>query len=182
MGESAAPVQTRGVATHAEAIAVLAKVLALCERSPLHFLYPAHVLFDRIFHSLINGQFRLLEEAGRPSAFVNWAWLSPEVGTRFATGRYHLRREEWRCGPDLWFCEIVAGEGSMGRIIEALDGDPIAPGVRARWLRIGPSGDLHGVGEFRTRRPSAERCWKVASGVDGGLAAAVPGPGQGSHA
>lgn len=141
------------------ALALLPSVLALCDRSPLHFLHPAHVLFDRIFPSLMNGQYRLLGTPEDPTAFVNWAWLSPEVGERFATGEYHLRRDEWHCGPELWFCEILTLNGQMGELIQALDGDPIRPGVRARWLRIGPSGDLHGIGEFRTLRPRESRRW-----------------------
>ncbi|MFO1318244.1 MAG: toxin-activating lysine-acyltransferase [Burkholderiales bacterium] len=172
--EARAAGQSHDVAAIARALAILPDVLTLFESSPLHFLHPVHILFDRVMPSLLNGQHRLLREGDTPVAFVNWAWLSPAVGEQFGGGRYQLRRDQWACGPDLWFCEIVARDGRMGRLIESLDGDPIGPGVRARWLRVGPSGDIHGVGEFRTRRGREQRRWNIA---EAGFVAAGPESG-----
>lgn len=129
-------------------IRMLPAILGLLETSPLHFLHPVEVLFDRIFPSLLNGQHHLLMRDGRPVAFVNWAWLSPPVAERFASCQYHLRPEEWHCGPELWFCEIVAREGAMPVLIHELLAR-FPGGTRARWTRIGPSGDPHGIGEVR---------------------------------
>lgn len=132
-----------------EALALLPDVLELFETSPLHFLHPVGVLFDRVFPSLLNGQYRLLRRDGRPAAFVNWAWLSPEIGARFAASVYHLRQAEWNCGADLWFCEIVAREGMMYPLMRALQHDVFPPGTHGRWLRVGPAGEPYGVGEVR---------------------------------
>jgi cytolysin-activating lysine-acyltransferase len=138
------------------AIGLLPAILELCESSPLHCLHPVGVLFDRIFQSLLNRQYRLLARNGKPVAFVNWAWLSPALAAQFEQDHVTFKPEEWRSGPELWFCEIVVREGMMPVLIRDLQHGVFAPGTRARWLRIGPSGEVQGVGEVRMPGPAVQ--------------------------
>lgn len=133
----------------ARAIGVLPAILELYESSPLHFIHPVNVLFDQLFPSLINGQFRLLVKAGTPVAFVNWAWLSDEAGRRYVTTRHPVSAAEWRSGPHLWCCEIVTRPGAMADLLSDLRSHVFPRGTRLRWLRIGLSGELLGIGDFR---------------------------------
>lgn len=133
----------------ARALSVLPHVFELYETSPLHFVHPVNVLFDQLFPSLVNGQFRLLMKGGTPHAFVNWAWLSDEAARRYVTLRHPVPAGEWRSGPNLWCCEIVARPGAMADLLLDLGRNVLARGTRLRWLRIGLSGELQGIGDFR---------------------------------
>jgi len=130
------------------ALQVYPAVLALFESSPLHFLQSVQMFFDRVFPSLLNGQFRLLVQDGRPLSFVNWAWLSPEISAQLLAGRNAIAPDEWQSGPDLWFMEIVARDGLTPALVRDLQ-KIFPPGTRARWMRIGPSGEVQGIGEVR---------------------------------
>ncbi len=145
-GEVQPPTDARAIA---RALSVLPQVLALYETSPLHFVHPVNVLFDQLFPSLVNGQFRLLMKGGAPYAFVNWAWLSDEAAQRYVTLRHPVPASQWRSGPNLWCCEIVARPGAMGDLLMDLGRNVLARGTRLCWLRIGLSGELQGIGRFR---------------------------------
>jgi len=138
-----------GARAIARAIAVLPPILELYESSPLHFIHPVQVLFDQLFPSLVNGQFRLLVKDAKPLAFVNWAWLSEAAATRYSETRHPVAPADWRSGPNLWCCEIVTREGAMPDLVRDLRHNVFAAGTRLRWLRIGPSGELQGIGDFR---------------------------------
>ena len=99
------------------ALGMLAPVLELFDTSPLHYLHKVSFLVDRLLPSLLNGQFRLLMRGDKPLAFVNWAWVTPEISAQLAASRHDLTREQWNCGPDLWFCEIVVRDGMMHELI-----------------------------------------------------------------
>jgi hemolysin-activating ACP:hemolysin acyltransferase len=131
-----------------KAIAMLAPVLELYETSPLHYIQPVQMFFDRVFPSLLNGQFRLLAKGGTPQSFVNWAWLSPELSAELVAGRPAIAPDQWSSGPELWFMEIVARDGRTADVVRDLLG-VFPPGTRARWMRVGPSGEVQGVGEVR---------------------------------
>lgn len=138
------------------ALGLLPPVLELFETSPLHYLHDVGFLFDRIFPSLLNGQFRLLAARDRPLAFVNWAWLSDELSEKFSVYGHHLGPDDWASGPNLWFVEIVVREGMMHSLLRDLQHQVFEPGTRARWIRVGPSGEVRGVGEVRMPgRPAA---------------------------
>ena len=132
----------------ARALRLLAPVLELYESSPLHFIQPVQMLFDRVFPSLLNGQFRLLVKNGRPQSFLNWAWLTPQLSAELLAGRPAIGPDEWQSGNELWFMEIVAREGTLDAAIRDAQAQ-FPPGTRARWMRIGPSGEVQGVGEVR---------------------------------
>ena len=131
------------------AIRLLPPILELFETSPLHFLHTVQFLFDRIYPSLLNRQFRLLMRGNKPVAFVNWAWLSDEISERFAVYGHHLEPGDWNSGNNLWFGEIVVRDGMMHALIRDLQHNVFPPGTRARWVRVGPSGEVRGVGEVR---------------------------------
>jgi cytolysin-activating lysine-acyltransferase len=131
-----------------KAVGLLAKVLELYEGSPLHFVQPVSMLFDRVFPSLLNGQFRLLMKGERPLSFVNWAWLTPELGAQLVAGLPAIAPDQWNSGKELWFMEIVARDGLTAGVVRDLRG-VFPPGTRARWMRIGPSGEVQGVGQVR---------------------------------
>lgn len=133
----------------ARAIAMLPPIFELFETSPLHFIHPVQTLFDQIFPSLVNGQFRLLVKDGRPLAFVNWAWLSEQAAARYAATRHPVAGPDWRSGPELWFCEIVVRDGAMPDLLADLRRNIFPPGTRLHWLRIGVSGEVQGIGNFR---------------------------------
>jgi cytolysin-activating lysine-acyltransferase len=132
-----------------QALRLMPPVLELLETSPLHYLHTVQFLFDRIFPSLVNGQFRLLMRQGRPMAFVNWAWLSDELSDKFSVYGQNLGPGDWNCGPNLWFAEIVVRDGMMHALIRDLQRNVFPRGTRARWVRVGPSGEVRGVGEVR---------------------------------
>jgi hemolysin-activating ACP:hemolysin acyltransferase len=132
----------------AKALQLLAPVLELYESSPLHFIQPVQMLFDRVFPSLLNGQFRLLAKGGKAQSFVNWARVTPAISAELLAGRPAIAPDQWASGPDLWFMEIVARDGVLGAAIRDVRGQ-FPPGTRARWLRIGPSGEVQGAGEVR---------------------------------
>ena len=136
------------VADTAQALGLLAAVLDLYESSPLHFIQPVQMMFDRIFPSLLNGQYRLLMKGERPLSFVNWAWLTPELSQQLLDGRAAIAPDQWTGGRELWFMEIVARDGMMPSLVRDLQ-SVFPPGTRARWLRIGPSGEVQGIGEVR---------------------------------
>ena len=144
-----APVPNSDPKALAKAIALLPAIFELFESSPLHFIHPVKTIFDQIFPSLLNGQFRLLVKHGRPLAFVNWAWLSDEAAARFAATRQPVSGADWRSGPNLWCCEIVVRDGAMSDLLWDLRRNVFPAGTRLRWLRIGPSGELLGTGDFR---------------------------------
>jgi len=146
-------VAASAVAAHAHALKVLPAVLELLETSPLHYLHGVEFLFNRIFPSLLNGQFRLLVKEGKPVAFVNWAWLSDAVSEKFSHYGHQLGPTDWRGGDNLWFVEIVARDGMMQPLIRDLQHAVFTPGTRGRWVRVGPSGELKGVGEIRMPGP-----------------------------
>jgi hemolysin-activating ACP:hemolysin acyltransferase len=136
------------VADTARALGLLAAVLDLYESSPLHFIQPVQMMFDRIFPSLLNGQYRLLMKGERPLSFVNWAWLTPELSQQLLDGRAAIAPDQWTGGRELWFMEIVARDGMMPSLVRDLQ-SVFPPGTHARWLRIGPSGEVQGIGEVR---------------------------------
>jgi hemolysin-activating ACP:hemolysin acyltransferase len=80
---------------------------------------------------------------------VNWAWLSAEAADRYAATRHPVGADEWRSGPNLWCCEIVTRPGAMPDLLSDLRSHVFPPGTRLRWLRIGLSGELLGIGDFR---------------------------------
>ena len=49
-----------------------------------------------------------------------WAYLSPVVARRYATGDYELKQEDWRSGRELWVVELLAPFGEGRRIINDL--------------------------------------------------------------
>jgi hemolysin-activating ACP:hemolysin acyltransferase len=132
----------------ARAVGLLAPVLELYESSPLHFIQPVQVLFDRVFPSLLNGQFRLLAKNGRPQSFMNWAWITPQLSAAILAGRPAIGPDQWQSGKELWFMEIVARDGMLAAAIRDVH-TQFPSGTRARWMRIGPSGEVQGVGEVR---------------------------------
>ena len=134
---------------HARALKLFPPILELLETSPLHYLHGVEFLFNRIFPSLLNGQFRLLAKEGKPLAFVNWAWLNDELSEKFSHYGHQLGPNDWAGGKNLWFVEIVVRDGMMQTLIRDLQHNVFPPGTRGRWVRVGPSGELKGVGEIR---------------------------------
>jgi cytolysin-activating lysine-acyltransferase len=139
-----------------QALQLLPAVLELLETSPLHFMHTVSYLFDRVYPSLLNGQFRLLVRDGKPLAFVNWAWLSDAGSEKFSVYGHHLEPGDWQSGPNLWFAEIVVRDGMMQPLIRDLLRNVFPAGTRGRWVRVGPSGEVKGVGEIRMPGPARQ--------------------------
>ena len=101
----------------------LFRVLELLEASPLHYLHGVEFLFNRIFPSLLNGQFRLLMKEDKPLAFVNWAWLNDKVSEEFSHYGHQL-------GPDVGV--EVGGDAYVHPHVEE-HGAALRPGRAGRW-------------------------------------------------
>lgn len=65
--------------------------------------------------ALSLAQFRLYRREGKPVAFLSWAYLSPEVATRYAQDPQSLQPSEWRSGNELWALDLIApfGDGPL---------------------------------------------------------------------
>ncbi|BAY21239.1 RTX toxin acyltransferase family protein [Calothrix sp. NIES-2100] len=113
--------------------------------SQLHSKYKISSIAERFVPSLIHNQFRYYEIDGNPIGFVNWAWLTDEVETKFLTGKYVLRLDEWKGGNNLCFPEFIAPFGHARLIIKDLRSNIFPKGTPAKSLKINPDGTLKAI-------------------------------------
>ena len=91
--------------------------------------------------SLPLGQFLYgVDASGAPSAFCNWAWLSPEpLEDVLAAGR-DLRADEFRSGDRPLFYEFLSPFGHARQIVRRLREQPQFRGRRIPALRTATGG------------------------------------------
>ena len=113
----------------------LGDIMSLVENAPVQGQYPLAILRARVFASLWHGQYLVLRQNHRAVAFVNWAWLSDALDTRYRQSQCYLAPEDWQSGPHLWFMEILGGSEHLQTLIQRLR-DIIPPGTQAHWHEV----------------------------------------------
>jgi cytolysin-activating lysine-acyltransferase len=127
---------------------IMSGVQFLCGYSRLHARYPPAKLDIRIAPSLMLGQFHYyIDGRGVPLAFCNWAWLNAQVlGEALATGR-DLTTDEFRCGDQPFFYELLAPFGHCRAVVRDLRGLPLFKGRCIPAIR----GEIRTDGPFEPR-------------------------------
>ena len=95
-------------------MAVMGTAVLLARGSDLHARYRVAQLVDRLWPSLLRGQYALYTEkdSGKPVGFCNWAWISDAVLAEYKNNR-PVKPEDWDSGEVLFFQEIIATEGHL---------------------------------------------------------------------
>jgi len=93
-----------------------------------------------IMQPIIEGQFRIFHNEGKPIGAVFWAFVSPEVEKRLEMGMSKLKLTDWRSGSQLWLIDLVAPFGHAENIIEELKETTLAD-YEFKSLRITPEGE-----------------------------------------
>lgn len=94
-------------------------ILKLLAGSRYHHKFQVDSYFhDEILQPLRNGQCQLyISSRQEPSAFVSWAWLTPDVERDIhSTGRA-LRNQEWLGGAQLFFNDWISTKGSFRTVM-----------------------------------------------------------------
>lgn len=109
-----------------------------------------------VLPALTARQFRLIvNDDGKPHAFVSWAFLNEEAEARMLAGQPRLRPGDWRSGDRVWLVDLVApfgGADAIARLIKTqVFSDRILKALRPR-----PDGKgLEGV-EVMAAKPTVE--------------------------
>lgn len=90
---------------------LLGQIVSLCSLSLQHKHLFLADLDWRLSPPLILGQCRLLRRKGRPFAFVSWAFVTKEVAKRLEGLPGRIQPDEWNCGSQLAFIDVVAPFG-----------------------------------------------------------------------
>lgn len=86
----------------------------------------------------------VIDSKGRPTAFVTWAWVSPEVEKELhVTGRY-LLRNEWNCGPCLFFNDWITPYGNIRDVVRHMT-ENVFPNESATSIRRYPDGRVRRI-------------------------------------
>lgn len=86
-------------------------------------LYQQHTIADikRTFFPPIQlGQCQVYFKDGSPTAFVSWAYLTPEARDGFLDRTRKLQPEDWNAGDELWFINFICPYGGVRAIVRDL--------------------------------------------------------------
>lgn len=95
--------------------------------------------------ALDAGQYKVyLNNLGRPSAFVTWAFVDDECHQILSESGINPPPNRWRAGPNLWFMDIVAPFGDARTIVRDLQRNHF-PDLRAHSIKRNADGSIKRV-------------------------------------
>ena len=119
-------------------IAVLGHALWLMSHSPLHKYFFVADLEWMLVPPIVQGQFRLWMDKGRPEGFATWAFVSDSVEARLKQGTNRLGPQEWKCGSHLWLIDMVIPFGGQENALKDLHAS-VFQDRRLKTLRLNPT-------------------------------------------
>lgn len=69
---------------------------------------------------IMEKQFRIFHQDGKPVGVALWAFVSKETDERLAQGASRLKVDEWKSGNEIWLMDIIAPFGQADKMIEEL--------------------------------------------------------------
>ncbi len=95
---------------------VLGEVLWLMGHSRLYRKYSVDDIHRLVIPPILTNQAILFRKAGKPHAYVSWAFLSSEVADGFSQDTYRLTAQDWCSGNELWMMDFLAPFGGGIRV------------------------------------------------------------------
>lgn len=92
------------------------------------------------------GQFRIWRKGPTPTAFVTWAFVTPEVDARLSDGHVRLAPQEWKQGNILWLMDALIPQPAFAAVLRELK-EVVHPGRKLKTLQPAPGGGI-GVVEW----------------------------------
>jgi cytolysin-activating lysine-acyltransferase len=120
---------------------VLGEIVWLMTQSNRHrYNYFLADLEWLLMPAIMQGQFKLFHNEGKPVALAYWAFVSTEVSNRLTKGMSKLKTADWRSGNEVWLIDLVAPFGQSGNIIEELKNTVLADYV-FKSFQVTPEGE-----------------------------------------
>ena len=117
-----------------EVSSILGHVISLMMASPIHKQLNVSDLETLVAPPVRMGQFRLYQHNNMPIGYASWAFVSPEVDTRLATGDMKLSPMEWRCGNTPWLVDLIAPYGYSKQMLDDIKKTTF-PGAKLKALQ-----------------------------------------------
>lgn len=118
-------------------VGVIGHAVWLMSNSPLHKYFFMGDIEWMLVPPIVQGQFRLWMDKGRPEGFATWAFVSDEVETRLMQGMNRLAPNEWKCGPHLWLLDMVTPFGGQENAVKDLHA-AVFQDRKIRTMRLNP--------------------------------------------
>ena len=130
-------------ATRVEMTDLLGQIIVLMGQSASHRHLFLSDLEWLVMPAIGRRQMRLwrrdTERGPIPAIYASWAFVSPEVDQRFASGRLRLTPAEWTSGEMMWLIDLVAPMGGADAAIKEMTGRCSRAGL-SRHCRPPPAG------------------------------------------
>lgn len=95
---------------------ILGEMCWLYSQSNTHRNWPMFSLQQWLLPAILTQQTRIYRKAGKPYAFVSWAWLSKEVEEKYVLNTSSLQPKDWKSGDRGWILDWVAPFGGTREI------------------------------------------------------------------
>ncbi len=136
--------ETEG-ATRVEMTDLLGQIIVLMGQSASHRHLFLSDLEWLVMPAIGRRQMRLwrrdTERGPIPAIYASWAFVSPEVDQRFASGRLRLTPAEWTSGEIMWLIDLVAPMGGADAAIKEMT-EKMFPGRVIKTLQTAAGGGV----------------------------------------
>lgn len=119
---------------------ILGELCWLYSQSSLHRAWPMQAVQQWLLPAILTQQMRIYRRAGKPYAFVTWAFLSKEIEERFVLNASSLQPRDWKSGERIWFIDWVAPFGGTREMMLDLK-HRVFPNDVGRFLRAKEGSD-----------------------------------------
>lgn len=154
-----APLNSTGLLgrlTPAKRHELIGELTTLLMASPLHRRLYLYEIAEYFLAALDHNQFRIYRRGGLCVGFVSWAYLTPEIYAKSATGNYFLKYEDWKAGDCLWVVDLIAPFGDGKMIIRELR-NTVFPGQKGRYYRVRIDAKRRGLRIIRGSNAAADQ-------------------------